>query len=153
MAYEERVEQVPYQVCRMVAEAQTIRVPHCVERRVPVTYTYNVARLVCYRVPLDSCGEPLTAPALEMGPPAVPGMPAPTLVPGAAPATGQPTPARRPDGANRKPEIGSETAVPRPIDGEENPGPQEPAPLKKIEPPKDNSAPGEAPSLYPSKST
>ena len=59
MVYEERVEQVPYQVCRMVAEQQTIRVPHVVEKRIPVTYTYNVPRVVCYRVPLDACGNPI----------------------------------------------------------------------------------------------
>jgi hypothetical protein len=128
----------------MVAEPQTIRVPHCVEKRIPVTYTYNVSRLVCYRVPLDSCGEPLTGPALEMGAPAVPGA---VVVPGPLPATREPTPARRSDGANVKPELGPD-AAPRPTEAEDNPSVREPAPMKTI-PPKDNSLPGDGNSRYP----
>ena len=42
MVYEEHVDQVPYQVCRMVAYQETVRVPHCVEKRIPVTYTCTV---------------------------------------------------------------------------------------------------------------
>jgi len=51
---------VSYQVCRMVAEQQTIRVPHTVEKRIPVTYTYNVAPdclLPAFRS--TACGNPI----------------------------------------------------------------------------------------------
>ena len=85
MVYEERVEQVPYKVCRMVAEQQTIRVPHCVEKQIPVTYTYNVSKLVCFREPMDACGNPIIAVQAE------------------------PTPATRPAGADQQPSFGPET--------------------------------------------
>ena len=86
MVYEERVEQVPYQVCRMVAQQQTIRVPHCVEKQIPVTYTCNVSKLVCYREPLDACGNPIVM------------------------QSEQPTPAQKPSGADEQPAL---KAVPR----------------------------------------
>ena len=41
--------------CRMVAEEQTVRQPVCVEKRVPVTYTYRVPRTVVMKVPVDPC--------------------------------------------------------------------------------------------------
>ena len=75
---------MPYQVCRMVAEQSVIQVPHCLEKRIPVTYTCNVPRLVCYRVPLDACGQPIAAvspgaaPATVMAPPAI-GMAPPAM--------------------------------------------------------------------------
>jgi len=131
----------------MVAEPQTIRVPRTVEKRIPVTYTYNVSRLVCYRVPLDACGQPITGPALEMGGPAAPALapvPDAVIVPGAVPGPRQPTPARRPDGANVKPEIGSDAAAPKPIESEENPSVREPGPMKDISP-KGNSSPYPSP--------
>ena len=131
----------------MVAEPQTIRVPHCVEKRIPVTYSYNVGRLVCYRVPLDSCGEPLVGPALGTVAPAAPGA---ILVPGTAPAGPQPTPARRSDGANVKPEIPAD--APRPIDSQDDSSVRELGPLKKL-PPKESSAPDDRYPPYPSKGT
>ena len=67
MMYEERIEQVPYQTYRMVAEQQTVRVAHMVEKRTPVVYTYNIPRIVCYRVPLDACGQPIVRSAPEAG--------------------------------------------------------------------------------------
>ena len=38
---------------------ETVRTPRVVEKRIPVTYTYNVPHVVCYRVPLDACGNPI----------------------------------------------------------------------------------------------
>jgi len=46
-------------VCRMEAYQDTIQVQRCVERRVPVTYTCTVPRVVCCRVPIDACGNPI----------------------------------------------------------------------------------------------
>ena len=43
----------------MEAVQETIRVPRCVEKRIPVTYTCTVPRVVCCRVPVDPCGVPL----------------------------------------------------------------------------------------------
>ena len=43
MVYEERVDRVPYQVCRMAAYQETVSTPRCVEKRIPVTYTYSRA--------------------------------------------------------------------------------------------------------------
>jgi len=60
MAWEEREQDVSYRVCRMKAVQQTVRVPRCVEKRIPVTYTCSVPRVVCCRIPLDPCGQPLT---------------------------------------------------------------------------------------------
>lgn len=127
---EERVEQVPYQVCRMVAEQQTIRVPRTVEKRVPVTYTYNVSRVECFRIPLDACGNPIetVSPA-----PAVP----------AAPATiQQPTPAKKPaDAADVKPTLDGDLKSPKPTT-DENPAGEINRNLKPIAPPptKDTSS-------------
>ena len=92
----------------MMAEQQTVRVPHCVAKQVPTTYTCNVPRLVCYRVPLDACGEPIVespAPAASAGTIAVP--------------SPQPTPAKKPAGGDVKPELGPDVGAPRPLDGEE----------------------------------
>jgi hypothetical protein len=36
-----------------------VRTPRVVEKRIPVTYTYKVPHVVCYRVPLDACGNPI----------------------------------------------------------------------------------------------
>jgi hypothetical protein len=111
---EERVEQVPYQVCRMVAEQQTIRVPRTVEKRVPVTYTYNVSHVECYRVPLDACGNPIetTAPSQNTyySSPAKASEPTPAAMP---------TPAKRPaDPADAKPTLDNHSAAPKPTTGE-----------------------------------
>jgi hypothetical protein len=89
MVYEERVEQVPYQVCKMVAQQETIRVPHCVEKQIPVTYTYSVPHLVCYREPLDACGNPV-------------------VVQSNAVPSEQPTPAKKSTGADQPPTLSPE---------------------------------------------
>lgn len=59
MTYEERVEQNPVQVCKYEAVVETVQVPRCVEKRVPVVYTQRVCKYVCNRVPLDACGNPI----------------------------------------------------------------------------------------------
>ena len=59
MVYEERVEQQPVHVCRMVAVQETVRVPRVVQKVTPVTYTQYTPRLVCARIPLDACGNPI----------------------------------------------------------------------------------------------
>jgi hypothetical protein len=111
MVYEERVEQVPYQVCRMVAQQETVRVPRLVEKRTPVTYTYSVPRVECYRVPLDACGNPIEGRATE---------------PASPPR--QPTPAKKPSGADAKPSLPSGAAPPRPVETEEKQPPMVPVP-------------------------
>jgi len=58
MAWEEREQDVSYRVCRMRPFVKTVRVPRCVEKRIPVTYTCCVPRVVCCRIPLDPCGQP-----------------------------------------------------------------------------------------------
>jgi hypothetical protein len=101
------VEQVPYQVCRMVAQQQTISVPHTVEKRIPVTYTYTVPRVVCYRVPLDACGNPIVGTSSE------------SAMPSAA-AKQEPTPAKRRNAADEPPKIDSDAKTPRPVEDEDN---------------------------------
>ncbi|HUT14471.1 MAG TPA: hypothetical protein VMY42_28555 [Thermoguttaceae bacterium] len=59
MAWEEREQDVSYRVCRMQPFQETVRVARCVEKRIPVTYTCSVPRVVCCRIPLDPCGQPL----------------------------------------------------------------------------------------------
>jgi len=134
MVYEERVEQVPYQVCRMVAQQQTISVPRTVEKRIPVTYTYNVPRVVCYRVPLDACGNPIVGYSGETAP--------------TKPRT--PTPAKRPSGADAKPDLGPDAAAPRPVEDEEKP-PMKEGPMKDV--PSMKQPAREKTSVYGGKST
>jgi len=90
MVCEERVEQMPVRVCRMVAEQQTVRVPRCVETRTPVTYTYRIPRTVMYKVPVvdpcDPCGG---------------GMVAAPMVPALAPAPGMIESAPRAQGSTQ----------------------------------------------------
>jgi hypothetical protein len=43
----------------MVTEERTMQVPRVVEKRTPVVYTERVPRTVVYRVPIDSCGNPI----------------------------------------------------------------------------------------------
>ena len=75
MVQEERVEQVPTQVCRLEAYPETVRIPHVVEKRIPGTYNYVVPRVECYRVPVDECcsscssagcGVPAAAPGFKL---------------------------------------------------------------------------------------
>jgi hypothetical protein len=61
----------------------TERVTRIVEKRVPVTSTCYVPRVVCYRVPLDACGNPLPA-----SPPPAAALPGPAPEPTPAPPKG-----------------------------------------------------------------
>ena len=109
----------------------------CVEKRIPVTYTCNVPRLVCYRVPLDACGEPISAVS--------------TVPAGSAMAPPQqPTPAKKTPSADVQPELGPEAAAPRPVDAEEKPPVKEAAPEAGEPTGEESCAPSEP---YPSKST
>ena len=47
--------QVPLQVCRMESYEETVRIPHVVEKRIPVTCNYTVPHVECFRVPVDDC--------------------------------------------------------------------------------------------------
>jgi hypothetical protein len=127
---EERVEQVPYQVCRMVAEQQTIRVPRTVEKRVPVTYTYNVSHVECYRVPLDACGNPIETAS-----------PAPMNLQ-------RPTPAKKPvDPADAKPTLDDNSRAPKPLTDES--APSELNRMKPIAPPAAKTTSGPAELRFP----
>ena len=92
----------------MAAFTQTVRVPRCVEKRIPVTYTSCVPRVVCCRVPIDPCGVPIES-----------------WVPAQAPAateSQEPTPAtseQKTDSADAVPELGADAPAPEPIDGDE----------------------------------
>jgi hypothetical protein len=78
-----------------------------------VTYTYNVPRVVCYRVPLDACGNPIVGYSTETAP--------------AKPQT--PTPAKKRNAADEKPGLGPDAAAPRPIEDEDKP-PMKEGPMK-----------------------
>jgi hypothetical protein len=93
MVYEKHVQQVPYQVCRTVAYQATVCTAHCVEKRIPVTYTCTVPRTVCCRVPVDACGQTVDEPVV----PVVPALTAPAPlapVPATPPADGKGEPHR-----------------------------------------------------------
>jgi hypothetical protein len=93
----------------MLPVKETVRVPYTVEKRVPVTYTCYTPRVVCYQVPLDACGMPMTGmPAVVSGSERL----------GTSGAQG-PTPAasRKADAADQTPELSPGT-LPRPL----NPG-------------------------------
>jgi hypothetical protein len=51
----------------MVAVQQTVRVPRCVEKRIPVTYTRYIPRTVCCRVPLNTCLAPVVSSPVVVG--------------------------------------------------------------------------------------
>jgi hypothetical protein len=51
----------------MMAFEQTVRVPRCVEKRVPVTYTRCVPRTICCRVPVDPCLVPVPSSGCATG--------------------------------------------------------------------------------------
>jgi hypothetical protein len=120
------VEQVPYQVCRLVEFQETVRVPHCVEKRIPVTYTCTVPRVVCYREPIAECGQVVS----ECGvPAAVPASPIPATRPVPAPSvTGA-------DGANVQPSLPvgpheAQSPAAEPTPAAPRSSPTEPAPPK-----------------------
>jgi hypothetical protein len=116
-----------------------------------VTYTCNVPRLVCYREPLDACGQPIPTVAVPTAPAAVGVAPAAVgMVPAVVPPQ-EPTPAKPLPSAEVKPELGPETAAPRPLDAEEKPPVKEEAPMKAVPPPAKNPAPQSQ--VYPSKNS
>jgi hypothetical protein len=41
----------------MTPYQETVRIPHCVAKQIPVTYTCVTPRTVCCRVPINVCGE------------------------------------------------------------------------------------------------
>jgi len=57
---EEKVEQEEVRVVRQERIVQKVQTPRIVEKRVPVQYTYKVARVIVNKVPLDPCGNPMT---------------------------------------------------------------------------------------------
>ena len=118
--------QKPVQVCKMAAVEGTVRVPHVVEKRIPVTYTYSVPHVVCYREPIGPCGEPLGVIAPEAGvsaPAATVTTPSSEPTATFKPQTPTPAPPKK-DNANgassadKAPELGIEPAAPKSSDTE-----------------------------------
>ena len=105
IAYEERVEQQPVQVCRQVAVNQTVQALRTVEKRIPVTYTYRIPRTVVYRVPLDACN-PITMTVA----------PSTTTIVTPAPATPAPAVEERSPSDTPRPALRPQDQVPGPID-------------------------------------
>ena len=131
--YEERVTKVPYRVCKMVTEQKTVQVARRVERRVPVTYTCTKPRVICYRVPLDACGNPIV---IEQG----------TAVETPA-AANVPTPAqprKSEDTADQQPGLGADEGDPKPLENgvtptAPNPNDRAPAPAEEVVPSDDDT--------------
>ncbi|MCA9208142.1 MAG: hypothetical protein KDA55_07285 [Planctomycetales bacterium] len=66
--YEERVEQIPVKVCRMVTETRSVQEPHTVAKWVPHVTTRLVPRTVTMRVPTSPCGDvPCAGSVLSSG--------------------------------------------------------------------------------------
>jgi len=109
-----------------------VRVPRCVEKRVPITRTYCVPRVICCRVPLDPCGVPIDtcAPAAELSAPVEEPTYGPTEEPTrAAPKEETPQATETPqepsgDGAAEEVPKLDVVPIPRPLDADE----EEPAP-------------------------
>jgi hypothetical protein len=128
----------------MEAVQQTVRVPRCVQKVVPVTYTQYCPRVVCMRVPVADpcapvcCGETIGA---VISAPAAVAVPVPAVAPpaSAAPAPGsgtfEPTPAQpkpaaptpaAPQGeATQRPSLGPTEKV-GPVDDLQNDQQQQP---------------------------
>ena len=134
MVTEERVEQIPVQVCKTVAVEQTVRVGRVVQKQVPVTYVQRVPRTVVLKIPVAPCCGPccdsdvIDVPAVPVAMPAVPVAPPPT-------GTYEPAPARP-----------SRPAPESTYD--EEPAPARPAPRSRVTPPATDA--NERPALQPS---
>jgi hypothetical protein len=133
MVYEDRVQQTPVRVCRMEPVQETIRVAHCVEKRVPVTYSCCVPRTVCCRIPVETCCaapcDACPAAVAPVGECAVPAAAEPT------PAVAQPAPS-----AGALPGPVTEPAKPEEQAPQINPGKMIPVP-----PPSAREKPAETP--------
>jgi hypothetical protein len=109
-----------------------VRTPRVVEKRIPVTYTYRVPRVVTMKVPVSPCEDAVAMPTTACCGETVVGSAAPVQVIQqepyySSPASGQPHPADAPRGngngrsgdANERPRINPNERVPRPIDEDE----------------------------------
>jgi hypothetical protein len=97
--------------------------------------------VVCYRVPLDACGNPIVGNSGE------------TTAPMAAPMKArEPTPAapRKSGDASKRPELDSDAAAPQPVEADDNAPPKEKERPMMDLPSKKKSAPK---SIYDQKST
>jgi hypothetical protein len=101
-----------------------VRTPRVVEKRIPVTYTYNVPHVTCYRVPLDACGNPITtvvpsttAPATTVAPTEKSMNPVPDGSNGTPPPAGEPKPAKKSANgeATETPELGKDAPFAQPL--------------------------------------
>ena len=117
MVYEQKVEQIPVRVCRMVSTQQTVRTPRIVEKRIPVSYTIRTPRTVVLRIPVDPCG----LPSCSSCAPASYYSPTTTETTRSAGGTPKPSLAKEPEGGQEQ------SALKRPTEAEgtyDSPGPE-----------------------------
>ena len=65
---EEKIEDIPFRVCKMVPYTEEVCETRYERSCEPVTHTVRKPRIVCYRIPVDACGNPLPTDSCVPGP-------------------------------------------------------------------------------------